>query len=335
MNQQQTAEEQEIRDLIAEAGQRAAVPAEDVVRIKAAAREEWREMVERERRMRQSWRLRSAAAVAAGVLLALAAGWWWTTGSGPGAATVVARVELVAGSVRTAEAVELQTGGDLTAGAAVETASWTGGAPAGAALRLAGGQSLRLASGSRVRLVSDRRCELEYGTLYVDSDAAAAAEGVEIVTALGTVRDIGTQFEVRLGEGDAALRLRVREGSASLESEGDSHMAIRGEQLSLLGDGSIVRTEVEPYGPEWDWVMATAPAIESEGLPLSSFLAWASREIGRDLRYADPELAKAAATDIIVRGSIAGLTPTEALAAVVAGSGLRHEIHNGTILITR
>ena len=36
-----------------------------------------------------------------------------------------------------------------------------------------------------------------------------------------------------------------------------------------------------------------------------------------------------------MRGSIAGFTPTEALAAVVAGSGVRHEVENGTILITR
>ena len=139
MNEQQTAEEQEVRELIAGAGPRAAVPAEDVATIKAAAREEWREMVERERRLRRSWRLRGAAAVAAGVLLALAVGWWWTNGSGPMAAPVVASVELVAGSVRTGEAVELQVGGELTAGTAVETAGWTGGPAAGAALRLAGG----------------------------------------------------------------------------------------------------------------------------------------------------------------------------------------------------
>lgn len=335
MNQQQTAEEQRIRALIGGAGPRAGVPAEDVAKIKVAARQEWRELVERERRLRRRWRLRGAAAVAAGVVLALAVGWWWTTGSGPVAAPVVASVELIAGSVRTGEAVDLQVGGDLSAGTAVVTSGWTGDQAAGAALRLAGGQSLRLAADTRVRLVSDRRFELEHGTLYVDSNPYAGAGGVEVVTALGTVRDIGTQFEVRLGEGAAAVRLRVREGEVALEAEGETYRAVRGEQLSLLGDGSIARAAVESYGPEWEWVMATAPGIEIEGLPLGSFLAWASREIGRELRYADPALAQAAATEITVHGSIAGFTPAEALATVMAGSGVRHQVENGTILITR
>lgn len=334
MNEHQRAEEQEVRELIVGAGPRVAVPAEDVATIKAAAREEWRAMVERERRQRQGLRFRGAAALAAGVLLALGIGWWWTSGTGPMAAPVVASVELVAGSVRSGEEVELQVGGELNAGSAVETAGWTGGASAGAALRLTGGQSLRLAADTRVRLVSERRVELEHGTVYVDSGSTAAAGGVEIVTVLGTVRDIGTQFEVRLGEADAAVRVRVREGEVSLEADSDTHVAVRGEQLSLLGDGSIVRAAVERYGPEWDWVIATAPGIEIEGLPLSSFLAWACREIGRDLRYAEPALAEAAKTNI-VHGSAAGLTPTQALASVVAASGVRHEVENGTILITR
>jgi hypothetical protein len=335
MSEQPRGEEQEVHDLIAGAGPRAAVPAEDVATIKAAARQEWREMVARERRQRRGLRLRGGLALAASVLLALAIGWWWTTRTAPVAAPVVARVELVAGTVRTGGAVELAVGGELMVGASVETAGWVDGTSARVALRLNGGQSLRLAADSRVRLISDRRFELERGTLYVDSDPGAAAGGVEVTTGLGTVRDIGTQFEVRLSEGDAALRVRVREGECTLEAAGDRHPAARGDQLSLLADGSVVRAEIETYGPEWEWVLETAPSIEIDGRSLDTVLSWIARETGRQVRYAEPSLAEASATEIIVSGTADGLTPAQTLDVVVTGSALSYQIDNGTILIGR
>ena len=331
MNEQQTAEEQEVRNLIVEAGPRAAPPASEVAAIKEAARGEWRQMVRRERRRGRARRLRGGLALAASVLVAVAVGWWWTHRA-PLAGPMVAGVELVTGAVGAGDGAALAAGAELTAGAVVETSGRTGGAPAGVALRLAGGQSLRLAGDSRVRLASASRLELVRGTLYIDSGPGAGS--VEVVTALGTVRDVGTQFEVRLEADASALRLRVREGECSLEAGGDSYLAARGEQLSLLGDGSVARAEIEPYGPQWDWVLATAPGIEIEARSLSVFLTWVSRETGRGVRYADPELARTAAA-ISLHGSTEGLAPDEALEWVLRSSDLAYELDGGSILITR
>ncbi len=336
MNEHQRIEEREVRELLAGAGPRPVVPAEDVAAIKAAAREEWRRMAERERR-RRGLRARGGLALAASLLVAVVAGWWWSQRSVPAPAPVVASVELLSGGVRVRPpgageaAVALAVGGELASGALVETGGWTEGPPVGVALRLAGGESLRLTADTGVRLISERRLELRRGTLYVDSGSSAGA-GVEVVTVLGTVRDIGTQFEVRLSEGDAAMRIRVREGECALEASGERHRVSRGEQLSLLGDGSVTRARVEPYGPEWDWVLAMAPRIETEGLPLDVFLTWASRELGRDVRYADPELVRAI-PGIVVRGSTEGFTPEEALEWVLRGSDLGYELDDGSILI--
>jgi hypothetical protein len=92
---------------------------------------------------------------------------------------------------------------------------------------------------------------------------------------------------------------------------------------------------VEAYGPEWEWVMAAAPSIQIEGLALGEFLAWATRETGREVRYLTPELERAAASEITVHGAIDGLTPEQALDLVLRGTGLTHRVENGTILITR
>src|SRR2546427_815740 len=80
-----------------------------------------------------------------------------------------------------------------------------------AALRLDAGPSVRLDAGSDLRLVSAHVLELRRGAVYVDTGArspngsaatASGAEGpaspIEIRTSLGRVRDVGTQFEVRL-----------------------------------------------------------------------------------------------------------------------------------------
>lgn len=338
--QQQRVEKQEVRDLIADAGPRLDVPADEVATIRAAARGEWLQMVARERR-RRALRLRGGLAIAASVVVALVLSWWWTTRTSPVAAPVIASVELLAGRVYGREpggpAVELTVGSRLAAGASLETGGRSDGSPAGVALRLAGGQSLRLAADSSVRLLSERRFDLRRGSLYLDSDSSAGTGQVEVVTRLGAVRDVGTQFEVRLSGGalaDAAMRVRVREGEVSLEAAGDSHRAVRGDQLSLGSDGSVVRTAVEPYGPEWSWVVDTAPSIEIEGLLLSAFLEWVARETGRGVRYADPAVAQAAESEIVLHGSIEGFSPAEALDSVVAGSGLRHQVENGTILIS-
>lgn len=331
MSEQLDVEEQRVRDLIVGAGPRAAPPAEEVTRIKQAARAEWREMVDRERRRGRGLRLRGALALAASVVAALVVGWWWASRA-PVAAPVVARVELVAGAVRGADAGRLAVGGELRAGSAVETGGWLGGSAAGTALRLGGGQSLRLAADTRVLLVSESRLELEHGTLYVDADSTAGV--VEVVTALGTVRDVGTQFEVRLSEGGAAIRVRVREGECSLGAAGESYRAVRGEQISRLADGSITRATIEPYGPEWDWVMATAPSIAIDGRSLAEVLRWVEREMGRDVRYADADLS-AFAEGAILSGPSEGLAPVDILQAVLLANSLRHEVGNGTILVSR
>lgn len=331
MNEQQTAEEREIRDLITAAGPRGEPAAQEVAGIKEAARREWRAMVEREGLHRRARRLRGGLTLAASALLALAVGWWWASRP-PLAGPIVAGVELATGTARTGGAMTLVAGAELSAGTVVETAARSGDAPAGVALRLVGGQSLRLAADSRVRLVSARRLELTRGALYIDSGPGAA--GVEVATDLGTVRDVGTQFEVRLQADAAALRLRVREGECSLEAAGAEHTAIGGEQLDRLSGDGVTRSTIAPYGAEWVWVVATAPNIRIDGRSLAAVLEEVERELGRKIRYADAELRESAATTIL-SGPAEGLPAAALLETMLLANSLDHQVDGGTILITR
>ena len=311
------------------AGRRAR-PAEDVERsVRAAVYAEWQCTVAM-RRARRRRRVGYAAVAALGVM---GVGAWLSSTrlTAPGAP--IASIERVDGEVRYAagplplwrvagERLALTVGDELRTG--------DGGR---VALALDNGLSVRLDHGTRVELAAEDRIVVRQGAVYIDSGAeeAGAESSLAIDTPAGTVRHLGTQYEVRLLE--PGVRVRVREGRVVLERPSDGVLRARaGEQLTVSPDGTVERAAVPVHGDAWQWAVAIAPAFEIDGRPLAQFLAWASRELGREIAYATPE-AQAAATRIILSGSVAGLAPEEALNAVLATTGLRRADEDGRIVI--
>lgn len=324
--------EEDLRALLRAAGPRPPVPADDLAAIAAAAREEWRRVVTARRAARRRARAPLALALAASLLLALGAAWWWRGRTPAAAARHAASLELVRGEVRLAGAESSEAAGpapgqDLPVGARVETL----GAGSRAALRLASGHSVRLAAATRVRLAAAGRVELARGTLYVDSGGAAAG-AVEVVTSVGVVRDVGTQFEVQVAGGETAeLRVRVREGAVSL-SNGGTHEATAGEELRLAAGGALTRGSVPRAGELWSWVQEAAPSLDIEGATLTAFLDWVARETGLEVGFASAAAARAAA-GVVLHGTIEGLTPEESLSVVLPGSGYSWTVVDGRLEI--
>lgn len=335
-----SAEEVEVERLLRQAGPRPEVPADDLAVIQAAFRAEWRAQVASAHRPRP-WAAYALAAAA--LVAALGAAWWWSGwwSVDPG---WVARAESLAGAV--ALEVELAggetiasplwAGAEIPAQAVLATAGPDAAEPGRAGLRLAGGPSLRLAAGSRVRLVSAKVLALEAGTVYLDSGPEPGRGGrVEVRTAAGVARDIGTQFEVALLDGgDPALRVRVREGTVLVERGEISHRAAAGQELTLRADGSVARRAVAPTDPAWEWILEAAPPFAIEGRTLAEFLRWVERETGWEIRFADPEV-EAAAGSILLHGSLGDLGPDQAPAVVLPGAGLAHRLTGNTLLILR
>ena len=199
-----------------------------------------------------------------------------------------------------------------------------------AALRLAGGASVRVDRGTRLRLLSDDTLALDAGRIYVDSGDSRGARSLEIRTAVGVARDIGTRFEVRLT--GSALRLRVRDGLVRLSQSRQSHDAQPGDELTLDENGSVVRRTVPVFGADWAWAVALAAPFNLEGRSLRDFLLWIAGENGWQVRYADAAVEEKALTTIL-HGSIQGLTPEEALSAVLPASGVAHRLDNGMLLV--
>src|SRR5258707_923406 len=121
--------------------------------------------------------------------------------------------------------------------------------------------------------------ELERGAIYVDTEGSAPQHNIEVRTRLGTISDVGTQFEVRL-EGDT-VQLTVRTGAASLTRDGRKSPAPAGTRLRLNAAGAVESGQAPAEGTEWDWAQAIAPPFELEGHTLGEYLDWLGRETGR------------------------------------------------------
>ena len=153
-----------------------------------------------------------------------------------------------------------------------------------------------------------------------------------VATPLGTVSELGTQFEVRLvAEG---LRVRVREGEVALRRLGRTHTADAGVELTVTAAGVVHTAALPAFGAAWEWTQAIAPPFPLEGSSLSEFLAWVSRESGR--RVAGSAMAAGEpARATVLHGSLAGLTPEESLAVVLPSCGLGFRLDDASIRIGR
>jgi ferric-dicitrate binding protein FerR (iron transport regulator) len=321
-------QDDDLRQVLVSAGARERPPVEIEREVRENLRTEWRGIVAEKRRHA---RRRTGFALAAGVLAA-AIGVWIAAPRPTGPAVALGTLTVATGEVRTTTGLfdrwkPIVAGAPLRSGQSLET-----GSTGRSALMLPGGVAARMDHDTRLTLAGAGEIELERGALYVDAGSGPAVmTRLDVVTPRGFVRHVGTQYEVRLVGSD--VRLRVREGRVEWQSrDGGREQSLAGEQLTIAGDGTVRRQPAPIYGESWNWVVEAAPGIDIEGLLLADFLNWAARELGREIRYDHPETAEEAAT-VVLHGSISGLTPADAMQAVLATTHLRVEVADRGVVV--
>lgn len=311
--------EDRFETLLSDAGPRAVLPDEDLAVIRDAACAEWRRRYG-SRAARPPF-ARWIPLAAAAAIVAAAAGLLWRART---AAPTAAPPPNAASVERTADGSRWPIGSVLPAGTDVTT-----DAAGRLVLRMVGGASARLDTGTRLTLASPTSIDLAQGAVYVDT---AAGEPIAVRAPAGVVRPTGTQFEVRVADG--VTRVKVREGTVRLEGASETARAAAGEDLVVAADGKLSRRPIPRFGPEWDWVLASAPVPAIEGMKVRKFLDWIGRESGRRVELADAETA-ALADSVELHGSVAHLTPLDATSVVLASAGLEYRLSDGALVVSR
>jgi len=321
-------EEGDLARLVRAAGRRESPPAAMTSQVRQAVRAEWRAAVTARTRRRQWSRYAMAAGVAA-----VAVGAWL----------------LQPFQVRTAPAVEIASVARITGPVQYrgpDGGEWSSATPrtvlheheqirtaagARAALAWAHGAGVRLDENTLATLDGDR-IVLERGAVFIDTgEDARSSDAPLVATALGTVRHLGTSYEVRVT--DEALRVSVRHGSIQVERAGAVDRGSAGEQLRVDSAGQVERTTVTAWDARWNWLHAVTPPLDIEGRSVADFLDWAGHETGRSVVYRSPA-ARAAAERIVLHGTIEGLDPATALRAVLSTTRLQHSTDGGSLVIT-
>jgi ferric-dicitrate binding protein FerR (iron transport regulator) len=305
-----------IEELLREVGARDEPSVETSRRIEEAVRAEWQSLLVHRRRFRR----RVTWGVAASAVIAIGAGILSVRLTGP-QPVEVATVALVSGHLLAGE--EEGALASRAKGMPVRTSEiLRTDERSRAALALPNELSVRLDHDTAVVFAAPDRVLLHSGALYVDSAPNADAAGLVVQTRAGTVRHVGTQYQVRTHAD--AIEVSVREGRVVIENEAGTRSGVAGESIRLGVDGAIARSPVGPDDPSWAWAAQAAPRFDIDNQTLSAFLDWLGRETGRRVVYDSPE-AQTAAQQVRLRGSIEGLDLETALTAVLSTTHLRRE----------
>jgi ferric-dicitrate binding protein FerR (iron transport regulator) len=325
-----------LANLMKLAGERPEVPLSVESRVYHRVQQEWRSATVEPsadkvyEKVHKSWRrntLRGAMLrwiVPAGVAATVAITMILVSQPDPVPLRVAATVSRVVGSGPISSVYS--QGAPVHAGEVIST-----GSDEGLSLLLARSESLRIDENTRIRVDAADRFTLLAGRVYADTGQFVYRNGgLKIDTKFGVVTDVGTQFSVAAF--DQSLDVAVREGRVDVRGQSDTYAARMGERLTLVqGEGASV-TDLDTHAAYWDWVVDLTPTFDMTNKSLLDFLKWAARETGRELQFESNE-SRMFAMRTDVHSSADGLTPDEALEAVLATTTVRYRIEDDKIMI--
>jgi hypothetical protein len=120
---------------------------------------------------------------------------------------------------------------------------------------------------------------------------------------------------------NGTLKVAVREGLVSIGGGSGEIVGRAGQQITLQA-GEATRSDLAVNSDSWAWIGSITPSFAIEGRSVDEFLTWAARETGRQVQYTSPEAARRARA-VMLKGSVAGLTPDAAVTAVLSTTSLQ------------
>jgi len=197
-------------------------------------------------------------------------------------------------------------------------------------LRLASGVELRVDGKTELVLVDTQSLRLSYGRIYVDT---AQQGSIRVLTGLGEVVDVGTQFAIEMN--GRRLDVLVRDGAVRVLQASTQQVARAeegsGEALRFDDRGLIERRRMPSTHAYWRWIDSARADYPLEGGTLHDYLSWSARECGLALSYsgqASEHVARSAKlhgdlTDAVCIAAIDEILMTSRLQRVSPADGYR------------
>ena len=315
--------EQSFEELLGHAAPRPSPSRQDAAIAREAVRQDWLEVVNSRKRQRRFYTLATAAVMVLAVTVALN-----LTGPPPPLPVQVATIDNSVGSIYVlGEESKLQATGDLSSIAAGQTIVTDKDSTLG--LVWENGGSLRLAEDSRVLFAAANEIELVSGKIYFDSNGGESKLSID--TSLGKVQHLGTRFMTNVDAN--TLSVSVRDGRVEVDGIYFKEMAAEKQRLTLRGSSRAEFVDIRPYGPDWEWIEATAPIESFNGQTLYRFLQWVAAETGFEIAFETKQL-KANAEEWMLKDDVSA-EPRVALGQRLETLGLDFDLQfeQGVILI--
>ncbi|NIB40746.1 hypothetical protein HBA55_14185 [Pseudomaricurvus alkylphenolicus] len=176
---------------------------------------------------------------------------------------------------------------------------------------------IRLDHDTSVVVDSQRQLRLDQGRIYVDSPGES--ESLEVITALGAITDVGTQFSVAIAAD--TLTVAVREGLVQVALPKDDLLMEaaegQGGLISVRGSQVVDQSPLPSTDQSWQWIQLATKEFDLSSSNLHDFLVWASREAGLELHFTN-DAVRMAASHTRLHGDIRGLSAMDAVSVVLA-----------------
>lgn len=283
-------------------------------RVREAVHDAWQSSLAARRARRRRW---VGLAAAASVVLALGTGLLIGDAQPPGEihyaqALPGGTMEWRSGARADGAWASLAASRTLVSGDTVRTGNDSYGV-----LAMSTGAALRLDAGTELEMTGGDEIYLRRGAVYVEAPGAAT---LAIRTDHGLARDIGTRYEVRVG--DRGWRVQVREGRVVMNDALAGEVTADAGERIVAQDAAFARERVGSTDASWQWTHRAAPPMAIEGAVLNDYLVWWSRETGIAVRYQRP-IDEAIAAQTQLHGSLEGLSLEDGFGAVTRGAGYR------------
>jgi hypothetical protein len=244
----------------------------------------------------------------------------------------VAHVALISGLVESTKAgasQQLHEGAELRAGQTLRV-----GSHANLAMRYRD-TDVRLNSDT-VMVLHATRLQLVEGQIYVDAGPTPRpGPTLEIETPFGTLAHVGTQFVVFVSATE--MRAAVREGSIAVNAAGDRRIVSAADgptEAVISSSGTFTTHPMAGVGGIWAWVAGAAPRYTMDGHNADEFFAWATRQLGAQLNYAN-DATRVHAQTVVLHGDIHTLSVTQGFAVLSATTDLDIDQSDPTVVRIR